>query len=434
MDVFDPQIHLAYAPPTTRFTFEDLKLQRSATATEVAATVPFPILTPEGVRAYRRALFSPTVLENCVASPGPGTLTVRNAAAYSSFIQDFWTHPETLQAISDAAGVSLSVVMPTEMAHTNIQTSGSTVEDMVAELKVEPDTTKLPLTDEDRTYDPLKAKSVIPWHYDSYPYVCVIMLSDTEGMIGGQTFIKHGDGSAHEVAGPSIGYGVILQGGEVQHLAARARGVKERISTITSFTANVPGLYDSSYITNIRTYAEREVLYKQWTQYRLAKMKREIEQLQHELGETVGSIDVAQIQHFAQAQIDYLKRTTRQLISDDEVAAALKKYGRPTIYGAPKMLEQAETLPEFADCVASVTPREWLPHSPLWADLAESRIAVNAGRTLESQRGRFMWAKERPYTMGDELLRQGLPELLIAWLDATGLYALLQAPAQPVNA
>ena len=30
--------------------------------------------------------------------------------------------------------------------------------------------------------------------YDSYPYVCVIMLSDTDGMLGGETYIKTGDG------------------------------------------------------------------------------------------------------------------------------------------------------------------------------------------------------------------------------------------------
>jgi len=40
----------------------------------------------------------------------------------------------------------------------------------------------------------LNSKSIIPWHYDSYPYVCVIMLSETESMLGGETYIKGGDG------------------------------------------------------------------------------------------------------------------------------------------------------------------------------------------------------------------------------------------------
>ena len=35
--------------------------------------------------------------------------------------------------------------------------------------------------------------------YDSYPYVCVLMLSETEGMVGGETYIQKGDGTAQKV-------------------------------------------------------------------------------------------------------------------------------------------------------------------------------------------------------------------------------------------
>lgn len=144
-------------------TLEDLKLQPTATSTQVAATCPFPILSPEGVRAYRRSLFSPNVLQNCAASPGPGTLTLRNAAAHSTFVDEFWNHPQTMRILSEAAGVPLSIVMKTEIGHTNIQTRGSTVDEMVSELKVEPEMTKVPLTEEQRSYDPLKDSSIIPW-------------------------------------------------------------------------------------------------------------------------------------------------------------------------------------------------------------------------------------------------------------------------------
>lgn len=53
--------------------------------------------------------------------------------------------------------------MQTEIGHTNIQTKGGTIEEMVSELSVEPQTTKVPLTDEDRAYDPLQASTIIPW-------------------------------------------------------------------------------------------------------------------------------------------------------------------------------------------------------------------------------------------------------------------------------
>lgn len=49
--------------------------------------------------------------------------------------------------------------------------------------------------------------------FDSYPYACIIMLSHTDGMIGGETFIKRGDGAVTKVEGPRYGHAYIIQGG-----------------------------------------------------------------------------------------------------------------------------------------------------------------------------------------------------------------------------
>lgn len=38
------------------------------------------------------------------------------------------------------------------------------------------------------------ATALLPWHYDSYPWVCVAMISDTTDMVGGETVIQRGDG------------------------------------------------------------------------------------------------------------------------------------------------------------------------------------------------------------------------------------------------
>jgi len=45
-------------------------------------------------------------------------------------------------------------------------------------------------------------KPVVDWHHDSYPFVCVLMLSDTEGMVGGETALKTGAGDIMKVRGP----------------------------------------------------------------------------------------------------------------------------------------------------------------------------------------------------------------------------------------
>jgi hypothetical protein len=145
---------------------EELLLDSSTTTSPIAGTVPFPLLSAEGVRAYRRALFQKEVIENCASSPFPGTLVLRDAVKKSKFINDFWTHPDTMRIVSEAIGVPLEVVMPTEIGHTNIQVQGTTIAEMASNLRVEPTAETLELSPEDRAYDPLTDKSsIIPWQY-----------------------------------------------------------------------------------------------------------------------------------------------------------------------------------------------------------------------------------------------------------------------------
>lgn len=69
-----------------------------------------------------------------------------------------------MRIVSEAVGVPLDVIMPTEIGHTNIQVEGTTVSEMTKKLKVEPTAEKVELTVEERAYDPLKdASAIIPW-------------------------------------------------------------------------------------------------------------------------------------------------------------------------------------------------------------------------------------------------------------------------------
>lgn len=47
-------------------------------------------------------------------------------------------------------------------------------------------------------------KPIVDWHTDSYPFVCVTMLSDCTDMIGGETALKTGDGDIMKVRGPQM--------------------------------------------------------------------------------------------------------------------------------------------------------------------------------------------------------------------------------------
>lgn len=45
---------------------------------------------------------------------------------------------------------------------------------------------------------------IVDWHTDSYPFVCVTMLSDCKNMIGGETALRTGNGDVMKVRGPQM--------------------------------------------------------------------------------------------------------------------------------------------------------------------------------------------------------------------------------------
>ena len=48
------------------------------------------------------------------------------------------------------------------------------------------------------------APPIVDWHTDSYPFVCVLMLSDCTHMIGGETMLRTGTGATMKVRGPQM--------------------------------------------------------------------------------------------------------------------------------------------------------------------------------------------------------------------------------------
>lgn len=47
-------------------------------------------------------------------------------------------------------------------------------------------------------------RPIVSWHTDSYPFVCVTMLSDCSNMAGGETALRKGDGGIVKVRGPQM--------------------------------------------------------------------------------------------------------------------------------------------------------------------------------------------------------------------------------------
>lgn len=45
---------------------------------------------------------------------------------------------------------------------------------------------------------------IVEWHFDSHPFVVVVMLSDATHMVGGETEIMGGDGKTFKVKAPQM--------------------------------------------------------------------------------------------------------------------------------------------------------------------------------------------------------------------------------------
>lgn len=107
------------------------------------------------------------------------------------FTYDAWRSPEVLAKISEVAGVELVPVFDVDIANINISFNDQATETV----------------QEDGPYeDELPA---VAWHYDSYPFVCVTMLSDCTGMVGGETALKTATGEIMKVRGPAMVYCLI---------------------------------------------------------------------------------------------------------------------------------------------------------------------------------------------------------------------------------
>lgn len=154
------------------------------------------------MRAFRRELFSKDVLDNCSFHTRAGSVQLRGMAPrYAPFTYQFWTSPEVLEIVSKLAGVDLIPVFDHEICHTNVQLGPKGL-DGVRDTPVDPP--GVPEEYKRNQSGEQKRKPVVPWHRDSYPFVCVVMLSDTSSMTDGETEMQKGDGSTVKVRSPSM--------------------------------------------------------------------------------------------------------------------------------------------------------------------------------------------------------------------------------------
>ncbi|KIX08883.1 uncharacterized protein Z518_03540 [Rhinocladiella mackenziei CBS 650.93] len=343
--LFDPARHLAYQRPTAIHTLEDFHLPPSPIS-PIASTEPFPLLSEEAILQHRRELFSKDVLDNCLYYTRPGSVQLRGMAPrYTPFIYQFWTSPEVLKIVSELAGVDLVPVMDYEICHTNVQLGPDGIEGVRHTPIVPPqapeDTTEGASTNLTKVGGAVKPakEAIVPWHRDSHPFVCVVMLSDARYMTDGETEIQCGDGRTTKVRSPQMGGAVILQGRQISHIAIPAGNMPERITIVCSFRPRSPELLDDSSNMNVRTKSRLPELYYQWTSYRLHLLSRrfriEADKLDAKYQKTIEEtdsgkpgdcrddiVDVEKLGQWMDAQIRYMKQTLyemREVTPEDNI-------------------------------------------------------------------------------------------------------------------
>ncbi|KAK2762979.1 hypothetical protein CKAH01_16010 [Colletotrichum kahawae] len=309
---FNPDQHLAFVEDPKKLTLKDVSLPEDIGISPVACSEPFPLFTEEAIQMMRQEIFTTEVWENCLHSTSFAPCQLRgHCPKYAPFMDQAWNNPKTLEVISKVAGVDLIPNIQYEVGNINISIQ-----------KAASDKDKAAAKNGDNT-------SVTKWHYDAFPFVCVVMMSDATNMLGGETALKTGTGEVLKVRGPQMGYAVILQGRYVEHQALAAIGGAERITMITSFRPRDPRVKDDSVLTSIRPISELSELYYQWAKYRAEVVRARLDAMlktleeDHDAGKQT---DIRGIKQFLLRNEEYFAITNKEIVEAREPHRAWEGY------------------------------------------------------------------------------------------------------------
>ncbi|KAG9248311.1 hypothetical protein BJ878DRAFT_476571 [Calycina marina] len=300
--LFDPSKHLAFEEPKHIHTMEDLGYSATSGVSPIAVSEPFHLFSEEAVNIMREEVLSKEVQEKYSYTSDIAPKQIRGyAPKYGKFIFEAWKHPKILAIMSKIAGVDLVPVMDYEIGHVNMSVPGN---------KVNYDSNAL-ISEEDE-------KAIVGWHRDSYPFVCVLMMSDTTNMVGGETALRTGTGEIKKVRGPAKGCAVVLQGRYIDHQALQAFGGQERITMVTSFRPRSPRIRDDTVLTTVRPISNLSDLYGQTIEYQLENAESRIRDMLKNVRDAMkaGSTNVPSIKSFLDFEIQTFKKLNGEFVEE----------------------------------------------------------------------------------------------------------------------
>ncbi|BAE63483.1 unnamed protein product [Aspergillus oryzae RIB40] len=294
-DTFNAAKHLNFQAPKRIYTMEEIGLEGQGISPH-AGSEPFSLFNEEAIKQMRAEIFSDEVLADCQYSSTFNKHMVRGMGpARAPFTYAAWNDPEVLRRISEVAGIDLIPSIDFEIANINISVNSNP--QPVPEQQV-PSNEELP---------------AVAWHYDSFPFVCVTMLSDCTGMVGGETALRTPSGDIMKVRGPAMGR-------YIEHQALKALGGRERISMVTCFRPKDPMVRDETVLVGVRGISDLSELYTQYTEYRLELLEERLRLKQKEERRRVVAkrpFDIADIRQFLKEQKAFLESMLEEIIEVD---------------------------------------------------------------------------------------------------------------------
>lgn len=176
------------------------------------------------------------------------------------------------------------------------------------------------------------------------------MLSDVQGMQGGETEIRRGDGEAIKAIGPNLGNCVLMQGGYINHAALPCSNAFERITMVTSFRPKRP-TEDITNLRNIRNCSNNFEMYDQYLTSRIELVEQTVAAYKSMLAQRRKSIEDAYGRRggLKAPTVDFGELRALKSLVDNVFANALeqmKPYGTdPEDVWTPKSAEPVRRTP-----------------------------------------------------------------------------------------
>ncbi|OCK75873.1 hypothetical protein K432DRAFT_272815, partial [Lepidopterella palustris CBS 459.81] len=234
---------------------ENLGLPSNTGTSEVVFAGPFPLFSGDATRRLRKELLSEEVQNNCEVKPRFVGRLFRGMvpSRYAQYANNLWWHRDTLSRISMFAEIDLEPVMDMEISNVNMFEPGEGEHGVV-----------------------------VKWHKDSYPYVCVVMLSTTMGIKGGETVLRGPYGECRELEPIQMGCAYILQGQHIDHMVKSFTGSNKRITAITYLRPCSPFLIDETYLGMSRQISPSHRLYGEFFKYRMGQICARVRNITNE--------------------------------------------------------------------------------------------------------------------------------------------------------